>query len=214
MTHLLIYAAGWLLWPLVFSAIAGRFLGIQLGRVRAMASGLAGVAMGSLTSEAIATDARPAQSLISFLVFSVLGTLACVALLDFLERPATIGQLEQSIASPPHPLRAARRRAARARRYVSILRTVSRHRLVSLLAAQSRTDDPGAGERTGRQVRLALQEAGGLFVKLGQVLSTRASGVQVTSDLSLPQLLGYAGLTVATILGLRVLVGVSRDRVI
>jgi ubiquinone biosynthesis protein len=39
-------------------------------------------------------------------------------------------------------------------------------------------------------------------------------GVKVTGELSLAQLLGYLGLTVATVLGLRVLVAVSRDRVV
>jgi ubiquinone biosynthesis protein len=173
----------------VFSAVAGRFLGIRLGRGHAIASGVVGVAIGSLASEAIAGDAQPARSLLSFLFFSVLGTLLCVALLDFLARPATIGQLERSIAAPPHPVRAVRRRAARARRYISILRVASRHRLVSLLAAGAEREGTAADERTGRQLRLALEEAGGLFVKLGQVLSTRADllPATVTAELALLQ---------------------------
>jgi hypothetical protein len=39
-------------------------------------------------------------------------------------------------------------------------------------------------------------------------------GIAITKNLTLPQTLGYAGLITATVLGMRVLVAISRDRVI
>jgi hypothetical protein len=32
--HVLIYVAGFLLWPILFGALAGRLLGVEVGRVR------------------------------------------------------------------------------------------------------------------------------------------------------------------------------------
>jgi hypothetical protein len=39
-------------------------------------------------------------------------------------------------------------------------------------------------------------------------------GAKVSADLTLAQAIGYSGLIVATLLGVRVLVGVSRDRIV
>lgn len=107
---LLLYALLWVLWPLVFGAVAGRLLGIAISRVRGVASGLAGVGVGALVGDAVADGSDPAKHFVVFVCLGVLGTLACVALLEFLARPARFGRLERSITSIPHPLRAARRR--------------------------------------------------------------------------------------------------------
>jgi hypothetical protein len=45
------------------------------------------------------------------------------------------------------------------------------------------------------------------------VLITVSGGVSVSKGVTLPQVLGYAGLAAATILGLRVFVAITRDRV-
>jgi hypothetical protein len=39
-------------------------------------------------------------------------------------------------------------------------------------------------------------------------------GAKVSADLTLAQTIGYSGLVVATLLGVRVLVGVSRNRIV
>lgn len=163
-----LYAAGWIGWPLLFQALAGRLLGLEIGRFRGALSGLAGAAIGALVSSAFP---RGVQNFVVYVFFALLGTLASVAVLDILARPGTIGQLERSFATPSHPVRALRRRMGRGRRYAQVVRIALRHRLLSGLAASGRAD--ARGERIGRDLTEALQEAGGVFVKLGQILSTR-----------------------------------------
>ena len=72
----------------------------------------------------------------------------------------------------PHPIRSLRQRAGRSRRYLQVTRIAARHGLSSYLGGRR----PGADESRplARNLRAALEEAGGMFVKLGQVLSTRA----------------------------------------
>jgi hypothetical protein len=177
MMHVLIYVAGFVLWPILFGALARRLLGVEVGRVRRALSGLAGIGVGAVMSNAVTGGAWGIWNFIAYVIFAVLGTLAAVALLDFLVRPATVGHLRQSFGPVPHPMRAARRRVARGRRYASIISAFRRHGLLSMLSGRNRettVEHRHARERRlGTQLSLALQEAGGVFVKLGQVLSTR-----------------------------------------
>src|SRR5207244_2714184 len=65
-----------------------------------------------------------------------------------------------------------RRRLSRARRYSQISAIAVRHGLGPYLRGRERS---GAGRaRLARSLRLALQDGGVTFVKLGQVLSTRS----------------------------------------
>jgi ubiquinone biosynthesis protein len=177
MTHVLIYVAGFLLWPIVFGALAARLLGVEVGRVRGALSGLAGVGVGAVMSDTVTGGVRGAQNFIAYVTFAVLGTLAAIALLDFLGRPATVGQLQQSFGSIPHPVRAVQRRVARGRRYAAIISAARRHGLVATLWRRNRAATiehaHARQRRAGVQLSQVLQEAGGVFVKLGQVLSTR-----------------------------------------
>jgi ubiquinone biosynthesis protein len=192
-THILIYVAGLVLWPVLFGAVAGRLLGVKVGPVRGALCGLAGVAVGSVMDNAVTGGVRGAQNLLAYVTFAVLGTLAAVALLDFLVRPAAAARLHQSLGGIPHPVRAARRRVARGRRYTSIILTTRRHGLVPALARQNRADTAehvqARERRFGTQLGQALQEAGGVFVKLGQVLSTRPDllGESAAAQLSVLQ---------------------------
>jgi ubiquinone biosynthesis protein len=171
--RVLVYIAGWALWPAVFGSFAGRLLGIQTGRVRGALSGLVGVGIGALASNVWWATDDAGHDFIVFVFASLAGTLACVAALDFVARPVAVGRLERSFGARPRPLRAARRRAARLRRYVGISRIAARHRLLSALAGKPIPSDMARQTQLGRDLGEALQEAGGLFVKLGQVLSTR-----------------------------------------
>jgi ubiquinone biosynthesis protein len=73
---------------------------------------------------------------------------------------------------PPHrPWRAVRDFVARCRRYVQLMRLAVRHGLGP--AAGPRRIRWRSGEAAGKALRDALQDAGGVFVKFGQVLSTR-----------------------------------------
>jgi ubiquinone biosynthesis protein len=177
MLQVLIYIAGFLLWPIVFGVVASRLLGIQVGRLRLALSGLVGIGVGAIGDSVVTGGVWGVGNFVAYVTFAVLGTVASITLLHFLVRPETVGQLEESLGSIPHPLRALRRWLARWRRYASIISAVRRHGLLSALPRQSRraTDDQ-VHERElvlGSRLSQFLQESGGVFVKLGQVLSTR-----------------------------------------
>jgi ubiquinone biosynthesis protein len=164
-----------MIWMPIFAVAVGRLLGFRIGFLRGLISGVIGLAIGSWAAR-IHPGSRPGD-LAAFLVSAILACLVSVATLEFLGRPTTLGRLELSLRGIPHPIRALRRRAVRSARYVSIIRIAARHGLLSGLAGLNTTSGSQASARlqvAGRQLAIALQEAGGIFVKLGQVLSTRS----------------------------------------
>lgn len=169
----LIYVAGWTVWPLVFGSFAGRLLGVRIGRIRGALCGLVGAGVGALASNVWWATNKASHDFIIYVFVALAATLACIAALDYLARPVVIGQLGRSIGSRPRPLRAARRRVIRVSRYLGIMRIAWRHHLLSMLTGTPGQIDVARQERLGRNLSEALQEAGGIFVKLGQVLSTR-----------------------------------------
>lgn len=167
----------------MFRFAAGRLLGIRVGRANGTLSAIAGLTVGWLVSFRIP---RGAGNFAVFVSVGLIATLGWVVALSFVARPATLGRLERSFTPPLHPVRALRQRIDRSRRYIEVLRIALRHRLLSRLAAPSGTLAPEDEERFGRDLTRALQEAGGIFVKLGQVLASRADllAPQVTDQLT------------------------------
>jgi ubiquinone biosynthesis protein len=105
---------------------------------------------------------------------ALIATMLIAVLLDLLARPGWLAAAGSRLrAGPvPHPVRSLRQRAGRTRRYLQVTRIAARHGLSSYLGGRRPgTDEPGP---LARNLRAALEEAGGMFVKLGQVLSTRA----------------------------------------
>jgi ubiquinone biosynthesis protein len=149
---------------LLFAAAVSRLLGVRLRLTRALLAGLLGVAAGILFAYLIYRR-HPGQvtPLVvgAGMVAAVVATMLGVVLAELLIRPGR----QDTVSGLPHPWRALRQMARTARRYAQLARIATRYRLVS-----SGRADPG---QLGRRLRLALEEAGPIFVKLGQVLSTR-----------------------------------------
>jgi len=80
-----------------------------------------------------------------------------------------------SLPGPLYVLRGPRRLARRARRYLQIGRILARYGLIPYLRGGRRSELATAEGRArlARSLRLALEDGGVTFVKLGQVLSTR-----------------------------------------
>jgi len=149
---------------LLFAAAVSRLLGVRLRLTRALLAGLLGVAAGILFAYLIYRR-HPGQvtPLVvgAGMVAAVVATMLGVVLAELLVRPGR----QDTVSGLPHPWRALRQMVRTARRYAQLARIATRYRLVS-----SGRADPG---QLGRRLRLALEEAGPIFVKLGQVLSTR-----------------------------------------
>ena len=160
----------------ILARVGGRLLGIRLRWRRAILAGFPGLMLGWIAAWSINGQRHGPQKLPwpAVLVGALVATMLIAVLLDLLARPgrpaAAGGRLR---AGPvPHPIRSLRQHAARTRRYLQVTRIAARHGLSSYLGGRR----PGAGEPRplARNLRAALDEAGGMFIKLGQVLSTRA----------------------------------------
>src|SRR4029078_3803323 len=101
-------------------------------------------------------------------------TVAAQVWLEFLARHGVLVRAQTGLQSVPHPVRSLRRRGRRVQRYAEITRIAGRSGLGRSLGLGRKEDVEAAGARPPvRRLRLALEECGGMFVKLGQVLSTR-----------------------------------------
>ncbi|GGL13153.1 ABC1 kinase family protein [Planomonospora parontospora] len=158
-----------------FAVAARRVLGLRFGAVRTLLAGVLVIAIIGPLMQAFAGTVDPADTGITPLWFFVLAVLcALLAGLVFL----VVAEALVPPGSLPGPLelvRAARRRAVRSRRYLQITRILIRHGLGPYLRGRDPGPSAPAGRaRTAEALRLALDEAGVTFVKLGQIMSTRS----------------------------------------
>ncbi|MEV4260251.1 hypothetical protein [Kribbella sp. NPDC049584] len=160
----------------VFVPVAQRLLGVRFGVVRMVLA--AAITLSLFSPIANALVGKPPYTgsngvAIAFLVLTTLfSMLAGLVFLVLAEALVPTGSLPRA--------RDLRRdlsgRIARTRRYLQILRIAIKHGLAPYLRGRRR---PGRENAAGqadlaRSLRLALDEAGVTFVKLGQVLSTRS----------------------------------------
>jgi ubiquinone biosynthesis protein len=147
---------------------ARRLLGLQLGVVRTVLAGVVGSAAFLAFGLAVA---RPQQR--PFLLTTVQLGIALLVAMGFLVLAEAV--LPSGSVRPLSWARALRQRLARVRRYLQVSRIAARHGLLAYLRGRRRpqADTPVGRAGLARSVRLALEEGGVSFVKLGQLLATR-----------------------------------------
>jgi ubiquinone biosynthesis protein len=156
---------------------SGRLLGVKRSWTVTVASGLAGWAGGAALALAIAREEGGGGFSRNLWLFSTFFAMSGSVWLELLAKPGALARAQTGLASVPRPLRAVRRRSQRVNRYVQITRIVIRNGFgPSLGLAGPSEDTEDADRRAPVPVRLrrTLEECGGMFVKMGQVLSTRA----------------------------------------
>src|SRR5499427_375559 len=175
----------------ILARVGGRLLGIRMRWRRAVLAGVAGLVLGWVPAWSINGQRRGPQTLSwpGVLFGALIATMLVAVMLELLARPGRLAALEGRLrAGPvPHPIRSLRQRAGRTRRYLQVTRIAARHGLGTYLSGRGPgADEPGP---LARNLRGALEEAGGMFVKLGQVLSTRADLLppDVIAELSMLQ---------------------------
>jgi len=166
------YAALLLLGALALVALAvtaRRLLGVSVGAVRTIVAGGVGYVIAALVGQAI-TPPRAHQSTPLLFLPVLIGVAVLVAMAFLVLAEALVPS-----GTRLRPLRAARRRMERTRRYSQISSIAVRHGLGPYLQGRRRAnvDAPHGRARVARSLRLALEEGGVTFVKLGQLLSTR-----------------------------------------
>ena len=159
----------------LFAVMARRLLGVRMSLLRLVIAGMITVQLAPVIATAIAGRDVQATANGTLMLFFVLGTaFALLAGLVFL----VLAEAFVPTGSLPRPIdwiRGVRTRSARTRRYLQISRILVRHGLDGYVRGRWRpaVHEPGDRSRLARSVRLALDEGGVTFVKLGQVLSTR-----------------------------------------
>jgi ubiquinone biosynthesis protein len=152
-----------LTWPrMLLAVLVGTALGGTLAAL--LLIDLADLA-DPVTVEAIDTGELQALAL----PFQVIATMVVVVVLELvLSRPPRRRGLR-----PVRPLRALRRRLRITARMVEVSRIVARHGLAPVLGLRRGEVSSRSPAELARRARTALEDAGGMFVKLGQLLATR-----------------------------------------
>ena len=170
----------WLLVPaflfaMLGSALIGRVLGVRRTFSANVLSGLFGFGIGVAVSLLVAgergKDASEgfARNLFLFTLFGA-SPRGCGS--SSWRDPARWGGADRS-AVGASPIRSLKRRSRRVRRYAEITRIAARNGLGPSLGLGPKDDFDGKRPPPVRRLRLALEQCGGMFVKLGQILSTR-----------------------------------------
>lgn len=165
---------------LLVALLAGRLLGVRRSWTTAVVSGVVGWLAGAALSLVLARQEGGAGFTRNLWLFSTFFAMSTTAWAELLAKPGALSRARTGLASVPRPLRTLRRASQRLGRYAQISRIAVRYGFGSSLGlAESEADEGAVGEVAKRappavRLRAALEECGGMFVKLGQVLSTRS----------------------------------------
>lgn len=155
---------------IVLASFARRILGVRIGIIRLLIAGVLGLgAEVGFESQFVWGMQEYTPALLPLQVGIVFFVAVGFLVLAELLVPAG------SVPRPDQWLPSLQARFARTRRYTEISRIALRHGLIPFRLNTAQTA-AGSAERTqqARALRGALEDAGGAFVKLGQVLSTRS----------------------------------------
>lgn len=168
---------------LVFAWVVRKLLGTrEVTWARLIVAVLAGTVVGASVAAVLLVDVtapgdemvrafeeRRDQVYALALPFQVLATMLAVVLIELLfSRPDRRGGLNLF-----RPLRSVRRRMGIITRALQVLRIVIRHGLGPALGLRRGKVPARSPEELARRARSALEDAGGMFVKLGQLLASR-----------------------------------------
>ncbi|HEY3722150.1 MAG TPA: AarF/UbiB family protein [Acidimicrobiia bacterium] len=169
-------AGALLILPLVMLIgwFASRVLGVRQTWFRTFVTGFFGWLLGVLVAGISAEPhATTAELLLRIIPYSILATMAFAIAFDFMARPGSKDPYERLGRLPqvPHPVRRVQHTMAPPLRFRQVLGIARREGLLHRrFASAAGIADPEFGPR----LRSTLEQCGGMFIKLGQVASTRS----------------------------------------
>jgi ubiquinone biosynthesis protein len=152
------------------TSLSLRLLGMRRGWGTALLAGLIGWGVAVAVALGVNDWDWGADGLVLHLVaIGIPATMTAAVALDLLARPGTLAIGERAgLVVAPRPLRAVRRRIAVFLRYRELVRLARREGFGRL-----RSPGPNGLDSQGVRLRRVLEEAGGVYVKLGQIAATR-----------------------------------------
>jgi ubiquinone biosynthesis protein len=152
------------------TSLSLRLLGMRRGWGTALAAGLIGWGLAIAVALGVNDWDWGADGLVLHLVaIGIPATMTAAVAFDLLARPGTLAIGERAgLVVAPRPLRAIRRRIAVFLRYRELVRLARREGFGRLRSA-----GPDGLDSQGVRLRRVLEEAGGVYVKLGQIAATR-----------------------------------------
>jgi len=160
------------LFVIVLALVSGRLVGITVGRWRSVATAVVGTVIGAAGAEAVVrgtNDTTVAYALTA--LFGVLATMVLMIIPEAVGRHRSADRRRRSKRLWLHPLRWLRRTLAPLGRSWEVLRAARRN---GLARPQFLSASGIATAEFGHRLRLTLEEVGGMFVKFGQIASTRS----------------------------------------
>lgn len=178
MAHGLLGFVGFIVLILLLAVAGSRLLGVRLSLSRAVATGFVGLVAGFVVGFLV-NRRHPGQITPLVLLTAVVATMLLTVLAELLARPG-----ERARSGPFGLWRKVRWTVQSTRRYGQLARIAARHGLAGFV--RGRTAEPGGSSQLARGLRLTLEEAGPIFVKLGQAASTRTDllPAAITEELS------------------------------
>ncbi|MBS1839186.1 MAG: AarF/ABC1/UbiB kinase family protein [Actinobacteria bacterium] len=157
----------------VTTLLGSRLLGVRRGWLRQTIAGALGWVIALVIAVGLANwDWSRDGLLASTVVLAVPATMALMLLFDLVARPGSLAQGDRAgFVEVPRPIADLRGRVAPIARYRELLAILRRHQLLGRL--NGRVDPEEVGRPAEVRVREALEEAGGVYVKLGQIAATR-----------------------------------------
>src|SRR6185295_5851874 len=155
------------------TALSLRLLGIRRGWGTALIAGGIGWTIAVLLAAALDDwDWGADGFLLRAIAIGIPATMAVAVALDLLARPGSLAIGERAgLVVAPRPLRAVKTRVAVLRRYRELVHLARREGFGPFLSAAGRAER--SEEAVGVRLRRVLEEAGGVYVKLGQIAATR-----------------------------------------
>jgi ubiquinone biosynthesis protein len=162
------------IWLIVIGWLAGRILGIHLGRWRAGLAAFFGWTIGIVAAALVFDEPKPSPwDLIPLTIFfGVLATLPIAIIFDVITRSGAPARRRRR-----RPVKAMRAAIAPLGRFREIVHNARQENLLSpRYHSVAALDSPDFA----RRLRLMLEESGGMFVKFGQIASTRTDLLPAT----------------------------------
>jgi ubiquinone biosynthesis protein len=155
------------------TALSLRLLGARRGWGRAIFSGAVGWGIGAFVALRLNDwDWGADELFLHMLAIGIPTTMGVAVTLDLLSRPGTLATGERAgLVIAPRPIRAVRQRISVLRRYRELVRLARDAGFGPLLSAGGRAER--SNRALGVRLRGVLEDAGGVYVKLGQIAATR-----------------------------------------